>query len=167
MIIALVVLAQIATASQAPAPAPKLGGGFGQKATATAKVQKARVVITDAASAPVRRGTFSVAGVAATPSPAPGAPPAELVDEEAAWKDRVAQLRAERAAAQKEYDAASAANTVITWGDPNSWEYQQLVAARNAALTPYSVRLSEIQREIDGLPDECRKTAGCQPGWVR
>ena len=171
----LLVLAQAAAATPAPAPSPapaaKLGGGFGQPGQAVTAKAKAKTVITDATLAPAaRRGTFSVAGARSAPgaTPTPGAPPPpKIVDDETAWRDRVTRLRAELVTAEKDYDVADANNTVVSFGSGSGWEYQQMMAARNAALTPYRLRLAEIRRELMGLPDECRKTQGCQPGWVR
>jgi len=87
--------------------------------------------------------------------------------DEKRWRGRKAKLEADLAAAQKEYDTASAMNTVTTSGDPNAPEYQAMLAARNAGLTPYRMKLEAVTRELLGLPDECRHSPGCQPGWVR
>jgi hypothetical protein len=88
------------------------------------------------------------------------------VDEETAWKSRVAGLRAELAEASRELAAADANNTVVAWGGTGR-DYETLMAVRNAALTPYRTRVMAIRRELASLPEECRRTAGCQPGWVR
>ncbi|KAA0253411.1 hypothetical protein FBQ97_00770 [Acidobacteria bacterium ACD] len=110
---------------------------------------------------------------APTATPKPGAAPAvtphasDVLTDEKRWRDRKAKLEADLAAAEKEYDKASALNTVSTTGDPNAPEYQAMLAARNAALTPYRMKVDELRRELTGLPEECRRTIGCQPGWVR
>lgn len=151
MILAAVILAQIVTAT----PAPKLGGGFGQpKPTAT----RARVVISDTgvprpAAAPVA-------------APAPGAHTVPLADDEAAWRGRYASLRQAVLEAQADLAAASAANPVIYVGR-RGYVSAAGVAARNAALTPYRLRLEGLRAELDSLPEECRRASGCQPGWVR
>lgn len=152
MILAALVLAQIVTAT----PAPKLAGGFGQPKPTIAH---ARVVISDEgvprpAAAPVA-------------APALGAPTVSFGDDEAAWRGRYASLRAAVREAQGEYDRASAVNTVISWGDRRGYGYENAMAVRNAALTPYRTRLMSLRAELDSLPEECRRTAGCQPGWVR
>jgi hypothetical protein len=100
---------------------------------------------------------------AATPAAGP-APPAP--DEEAAWKARGARLRADLEKAQKDYDAADRAYTVVAFGRPGH-DYETLMAIRNATLTPYRTRLEGIQAELAGFAEECRRTPGCQPGWVR
>lgn len=158
----------VPSVNAAPMPSAKLGGGFGQK---PAPAGKARVVIKDEDLAqPRTSGTFTVAG-ATRMSTAPAATPAAgtpspATDEEVAWKARVARLRADLAKAQKDYDAADRANTVVAFGRPGH-DYETLMAIRNATLTPYRTRLEEVQTELAGLHEECRRTAGCQPGWVR
>lgn len=149
MILAALILAQLAT------PVPRLAGGFGQpKPTVT----RARVVISDA----------GVPRPAAAPyvAPAPGVPASPAPDDEAAWRGRYASLRAAVREAQADYDRASMVNPVISWGRPGR-AHAQGMAVRNAALTPYRTRLMELRVELDGLPEECRRTSGCQPGWVR
>lgn len=175
MLLALVLLAQTTAATPAPSPTPpvavapatKLGGGFGQKAGAPPKT---RVVITDDTMAAEKRGgSFSVSGQpAGTPSPgAKGAPaPHPASDEESSWKSRVSNLRSALTRAEADLDAADKANTVVSFGTPGH-DYETLMAIRNAALVPYRTKVSELQRELDLLPEECRKSPGCQPGWVR
>jgi len=150
MIVLALILAQLST------PAPRLAGGFGQPKPAVAR---ARVVISDA----------GVPRPAAAPyvAPAPGAPATPAADDEAAWRGRYASLRAAVREAQGEYDRASAVNTVISWGDRRGYGYETAMATRNAALTPYRTRLMSLRAELDSLPEECRRTPGCQPGWVR
>ena len=169
------VLAQAAAAMPAPAPvstpaatpAPtKLSGGFGQKAAAPGKD---RVVLTDRSLAPrSMAGTFSGAGTRGSPAAGPtagrDAPPEKSQEEN--WTTRVSGLREKLAQARKELDAADAANTVVAFGEPGS-DYHILMAMRNAALAPYRAKVSELANELAGLPEECRKTIGCQPGWIR
>lgn len=143
------VLAQLAT------PAPKLGGGFGQPPTA---VRKARVVISDVgvprpASAPVQ---------AAAAAPATDAP----ADDEARWRGRYASLRADLSAALSDLARAEMTNPPIMAGR-GGYMYEVGASSRNAALSPYRMRVMELRAEFAGLPEECRRTPGCQPGWVR
>lgn len=143
------ILAQIAT------PAPKLGGGFGQPPTS---VRKARVVISDEgtprpAKAPVQ---------AAVALPAMDAP----ADEESFWRGRYASLRADLSAAVADLARAEMMNPPVMAGR-GGYMYEVGASARNAALSPYRMRVIELRAELDGLPEECRRTAGCQPGWVR
>lgn len=115
-------------------------------------------------------GTFTVSGApGSSPNPptSPGAgAPASASDEEATWRSRAAKLRADLAQAQKDYDAADRANTVVSFGRPGH-DYETLLAIRNAALAPYVMRLEEVQTALAALPEECRRAHGCQPGWVR
>lgn len=180
----LLVLSQSAVARPTPAvsatpaanastkPVAKLGGGFGQKPAPAGKV---RVVIKEEDLVqPQTGGTFSVAGTRGAPSPPASAPapapaaglPPPSSDDETAWKERVAGLREDLVKAQKDYDAADRANTVVAFGRPGH-DYETLMAIRNATLTPYRLRLEEVQSALAGLTEECRRSAGCQPGWVR
>lgn len=176
MITALVlVLAQATAATPAPSPvstpaaspAPaKLSGGFGQKPAAPGK---ARVVLTDHTLAPrSKAGTFSVAGTRGAPAAAPTAEKGDSPEQnqEDGWRTRVSGLREKLAQAQKKLDAADAANTVVAWGELGH-DYYVLMAMRNAALAPYRAKVAELTNELAGLPEECRKTIGCQPGWLR
>ncbi len=181
------VLAQAAGASpEAPAPLPspaatptgapacarpagprKLSGGFGLK-TVPPEADGANAANGGKASTD-RRGTFSIAGPKTSSSSEPQARVAEGAEkpsEETVWRGRVARLRAELGQAQKDYDRADAANTVVGWGKRGA-TYETLMAIRNAALTPYVTRLMETRAALDALPEECRKTQGCQPGWLR
>lgn len=150
MILAAIVL-QIATAT--PAPPPVLSGGFGRPAVkATATV-------------PARRGTFSVAGPSAPSAAAPAvATPAP--SPEADWRSRVARLRADLAAAEADLATQGASLTVISHGRPGR-DHFMLLAIRDAALAAPRAKVNELRRELARLPEECRTTAGCQPGWVR
>lgn len=169
----LLVLAQTATATPTPTPAA-LSGGFGQKPASSSSPKKSKVVITDETIAsPGRGGTLSVAGSrAAVPvgSPASGAaaPPAAPLasDEETIWRGRATSLRASFAAAEGDLARAEVANPIVLAGR-GGYMYEVGASARNAALSPYRVRLMQLRSELAGLPEECRRTSGCQPGWVR
>ncbi len=146
---AALILAQLAT------PAPKLGGGFGQPKPT---VRTARVVISD--EGVPRPASLPVQATAA------GAPAVPLADDEARWKGRYASLRADLAAARGDLARAEMANPP-TMAGRGGYMYEVGASARNAALSPYRVRVMQLRAELDGLPEECRRTAGCQPGWVR
>ncbi len=185
-LVLVLVLAQIAPGTPVPAPAsfrpaptaaagaagpatpaPRLSGGFGRKPSPT---DKAGVIGYDG-SVPSsrRRGTFSVSGARAqgrSEAPAASSAVPASTDEETAWRSRVASLRADIAKAQKEYDAADAATTVVSFGRPGH-DYEMLLAIRNASLAPYRIRLEELRAELAALPEECRRSPGCQPGWLR
>lgn len=169
-LIALALVAQIAAATPAPAPAPapaRLSGGFGQKAVKPATGQRLRIVITDDTIAPAAgRGTFSVTGTTQSASAAPESGASPSADLETVWRERVGRLRGELAAAERDYAAADVANTVVTHGRAGM-AHSMLMAIRNAALAPYRLRMMEARRALDALPEECRQTAGCQPGWIR
>jgi hypothetical protein len=146
---AALILAQLAT------PAPKLKGGFGQpKPTVT----RARVVISDeGVPRPVSLpGQPVTAGALAVP----------LADDEARWRGRYASLRADVAAAVADLARAEMTNPPIMAGR-GGYMYEVGASTRNAALSPYRMRVMQLRAELDGLPEECRRTAGCQPGWVR
>lgn len=150
-----------------PAAPRKLTGGFGLRPTP--RGPEAGDAETGAAASGAPRGTFSIAGPRTTPPPeARPTSAAEKVapSEEATWRARVAGLRADLEQAEKDYARADAANTVVGWGRPGR-DYETLMAIRNAALTPYLTRLAEIRAALAALPEECRTTPGCQPGWVR
>ena len=158
-----------ASSASPPSATRKLSGGFGRKLEAPGKT---KVVVTDEALTPSRKaGTFSVSG---TRTPAKtgataeveGPEPTGKAGDEATWKARVATLRAELAQAEKDYDVADRANTVVAFGEAGN-EYQTMMAIRNAALTPYRMKLDELRSALAALPEECRRTSGCQPGWVR
>lgn len=165
MLTVLVLLAQTVTAT--PTAPAKLGGGFGQKSDLP---QKTRVVITDDSMAAEKRGgSFSVSGApAVTPLPGakPGPTPRPANDEESSWRSRASNLRSALARAEADLDAVDKANTVVSFGTPGL-EYDTLMAIRNSALAPYRARVAELRRELSSLPEDCRRTPGCQPGWVR
>lgn len=178
MLLELALLAQAVVATPAPptrppTAAPRLSGGFGAKPGSTAAQLKAPVVLAvGGRSSRAGSGTFNVAGVAGSEAPVPmpipgaaGPPPVALTDE-AAWRGRATKLRADLADAQGKLAVADAANTVVAHGKLGQ-DYYVLMAIRDNALAPHRARVAEITRELDGLPEECRKTAGCQPGWVR
>ncbi|HPA53146.1 MAG TPA: hypothetical protein PLP50_16260 [Thermoanaerobaculia bacterium] len=156
-----------ASPASPPSAARKLSGGFGRKQKAPGKT---KVVLTDEALTPSRKtGTFSVSGTR-TPAkaeiPVDGSETPAKADDESTWKARVATLRVELAQAEKEYDVADRANTVIAFGEVGD-EYHRMMAIRNAALTPYRIKLDELRSAFAALPEECRRAPGCQPGWVR
>ena len=159
------------TASPASAPSAtrKLSGGFGRKPEAAGKT---KVVLTDETLPPTRKaGTFSVSGTrtpakTGVPVEGEGSEPPVKAGDEATWKARVATLRAALAQAEKDYDVADKANTVVAFGEAGN-DYQTMMAIRNAALTPYRMKLDELRSALAALPEECRRTSGCQPGWVR
>lgn len=104
--------------------------------------------------------------VPAAPRPASTVENVQPSSDEAMWRGRVTRLRTELTKAQKELDSASANNTVVAWGNPGR-DYELMMAARNAALTPYRVKVDALQTELESLPEECRHTSGCAAGWVR
>ena len=152
MILAAALVLQIATAT--PAPVPKLTGGFGRPpATATAK---ARIVITDV-------------GIPRYAAPAlPAAQPAAVQGSsaDADWRGRVTRLRADLDAAEADLATQSAGLTVVTHGSPGR-DHFMLMAIRDAALAAPRAKVNELRREVARLPEDCRTTPGCQPGWVR
>ena len=163
----------VPTTAASPASPPsatrKLSGGFGRKPEAPGKT---KVVLTDETLPPTRKaGTFSVSGTrtpakTGVPVEGEGSEPPVKAGDEATWKARVATLRAALAQAEKDYDVADKANTVVAFGEAGN-DYQTMMAIRNAALTPYRMKLDELRSALAALPEECRRTSGCQPGWVR
>ncbi len=158
-----------ASPASPPSATRKLSGGFGRKPEAPGKT---KVDLTDETLPPARKaGTFSVSGTRTpaktdVPVGGEGSEPPVKAGDEATWKARVATLRAELAQAEKDYDVADKANTVVAFGEAGN-EYQTMLAIRNAALTPYRMKLDELRSALAALPEECRTTPGCQPGWVR
>lgn len=80
-------------------------------------------------------------------------------------KAKVEQLRADLTAAQKELDRMSDQVTVYA-GRPGL-AYSILMGQRNSTLAPYRAKVDDLQSQIDQLQENCRKIAGCMPGWFR
>lgn len=89
----------------------------------------------------------------------------ELIASERHWRERTARLKAELLQAKEERDEIAAKIPTYVWTNRNGSQVA-LTAERDAAIAPYQVKIDRLQRELDGLPEECRK-AGCQPGWIR
>jgi hypothetical protein len=121
----------------------------------------------------VQGGTLSVAG-----APVPQSATASGVaktgagagatasTEEVEWRRRYADARAELSAAQAALEKADLAMpAVVTYGRPGA-AHAIANEAREGALLPYRMRVSEAQAKVDALPEEARKV-GASPGWVR
>ena len=80
-------------------------------------------------------------------------------------KAKVEQLRADLVAAQKELDRMSDQVTVYA-GRPGM-AHSILMGQRNSTLAPYRAKVDDLQSQIDQLQENCRKIAGCMPGWFR
>jgi hypothetical protein len=120
-------------------------------------------------------------------TPAPGAiapAAAPVISEEQSWRDRKRKVDADVAAAKAALDAAEETirpqvqqeghrigvvrnadgSTSMGWVGTEDGTAQ---AVREAALAPYRTRYAEAVAARDRLPEECRRSPGCQPGWVR
>lgn len=176
MLAALALLAQVTTATPAAAqastatPAPVAAASNGQTRT-LADVARERKL----GKKGVQGGTLSVAGAPASSAPvsrangsAVATAPATGADsEEATWRQRSADARAELAAAQAalaQADAALPPAAAIGVGARASAAVQYQV--REGTLLPYRTRVKDAQARVDALTEEARK-AGAQPGWVR
>lgn len=155
MLLALVVLAQVATAT----PAPKLSGGFGTPATT-----RRRIVITDVSSS--RAGSFSVAGTRGAPQPI-DQPMSPSQADELAWRERSVAAKQGLVSALEALARADKANTVVTFGSGRSQYHQLALQMREANLAPYRSAAADARAAVDALPEDCRRTPGCQPGWLR
>jgi hypothetical protein len=109
-------------------------------------------------------GAFFVANHAApTPPPTPSShakPP-----EEPPIRLKIERLRAGLKEAQEEYDRIS--DQVTVTGTGGSIQYNILMGQRTSTLAPYAAQVDRLQRAVDAMPEECRKTPGCMPGWLR
>jgi hypothetical protein len=145
------------TLGQSVPPAPNSLGGFARtrqinKAALDGPVAQASPEPTSAASAEVKKKLAINLEE-------------EAIKEEMYWKDRAARLRAEIAATIRERDEIAAKIPTYVWTNRNGSQVS-MTAERDAAIAPYQVKIDRLQREMDGLPEECRK-ASCQPGWIR
>ena len=105
--------------------------------------------------------TRAEAGPVAVPVRAEVAPAAGV----SPIKANVERLRADLATAQAELGRMSDQVTVYA-GRPGL-AYSILMGQRNSTLAPYRAKVDDLQNQIDQLQENCRKIAGCMPGWFR
>lgn len=126
------------------------------------------------------------AAPAASTATAPTAPTPAAPSDEQVWRDRKRKVDADVAAAEAALKGAESAvgppqpvqdgsrvgvitnpDGSKTMGWVSDTANSDAAAIRAAALAPYRTRLAEAIAARDRLPEECRRTIGCQPGWVR
>lgn len=138
----------------------------------------ARVSLTDASLVPAGKGNFSAArssvSAGTVESPAagpkkPGSPrtePTPTSSDEDQWRSRAEKARAALSKAEADLAQADKDMTVVTFGKPDA-THEIRMSQREAALLPYRQRVREAAAALAVIPEECRTTAGCQPGWIR
>jgi hypothetical protein len=176
MLLALVLLAQTAAATPAlvasSVPLRKFSGGFGR--TATVGAPRVTIGPDDVKAAPTPAPEPYVPGLrSAAPAPvvaaakAPAAAPAPAVSDEDQWRGRYEAAKAKLASALAQLHQAER-----TWGDVVSFgqrtqAHEIMLAERDTALLPFRMKVQDAERELGAIREECRRTTGCAPGWVR
>lgn len=94
-----------------------------------------------------------------------GARGAASADPETYWRDRYAVLK--READQTASELQRMYNAVPIVYHRNGDIDAQAWAAREAAVAPYKLRAEDASAALARLPEECRTTPGCSPGWIR
>lgn len=193
MILALVLLAATATPTPRPVAtiAPKVIGetqsdsGLGaaaKKIKLNRNVSFDQSIVPDAPSPTATPKPGVAQAAAGTPAPAPTAAPSD----EQVWRERKRKVDADVAAAEAALKGAESAvgppqpvqdgsrvgvitnpDGSKTMGWVSDTANSDAAAIRAAALAPYRTRLAEAIAARDRLPEDCRRTIGCQPGWVR
>ncbi|MBL8114485.1 MAG: hypothetical protein JNK60_16515, partial [Acidobacteria bacterium] len=98
------------------------------------------------------------------PEPTPAVSALEAAEQQ--WRSRADAARADLAAAEAELARVEAsmdggAGMGISASDQQAAQIRQnrTASARN--------RVESARARLDGLAEECRRSAGCAPGWVR
>jgi hypothetical protein len=145
---------------------------------APAPAPTARISLTDSSLVPTGKGNFSVArssvsgGTVETPSAGPkkpGSPPADPTpasSDEDQWRSRAEKARAALSKAEADLAQADKDMTVVTFGKPGA-THAILMGQREAALLPYRQKVRDAEAALAVIPEECRTTPGCSPGWIR
>lgn len=138
----------------------------------------ARVSLTDASLIPTGKGSFSAArssvsaGTVETPAAGPKKPgspradPTPASSDEDQWRSRAERARAALSKAEADLAHADKDMTVVTYGQPDA-SHEIRMSQRDASLLPYRQKVRETAAALAVIPEECRTTPGCQPGWVR
>ncbi len=187
MLLTVLVLGQIATASpvSTPAPTPRpvmaapqtLGSSAG--AIKVNKAKAADLFRQDRVPSPPPPPPKASYGFD-SPSPegktagGPGAPPppapAPAASDEQVWRGKWAAARSELKAAEAELAQAEASSPSYSYSGSTKGAtyaaYLAAMAARDSGLLPYRIRVDKAAAIVRAMPEECRR-AGCSPGWVR
>lgn len=104
----------------------------------------------------------------ANPAPRPEPTPAvsALDAAEQQWRSRAAAARADLAAAEAELARVEASMDAGP-GMGVSVNDQQTEQIRHNRTSGARNRVTSARARLDGLAEECRRSAGCAPGWVR
>ena len=114
-------------------------------------------------------GSFSAtstSGGVPLPSTTPSARSSASADtSEAEWRARFDSRRRDAMATTSEYVRMADSIPVVYHrnGNVDAAAY----AAREATLAPYKLRMEDAAAALARLPEECRTTPGCNPGWIR
>ena len=177
-----------ATPRLSPTPAPDvmqrtapLKGGFGTPSDVARQGSGAMTVPNRAPGSATSDSRAAGAPTAAAPPPS-GLPAVAGggSSAERAWTGRMAAAKAAVAAAQSELQAVLSEAVVSTspgYGpatrdgqptgtplDPDGWIAK---AAREKAAEPYRQRVRDAERQVEAVREDCRRTEGCLPAWVR
>ncbi len=179
MLMAVLLLAQVAAATPAPAPTPRPGqavaeemgvrptaapGGFGS-AAGKIKLNRSVSLTQDKAPAPTAPPTAPPAKDGESARPAPAAvDPSAPAGAEATWRAKYIRIRDDLSTARGALAAAKAANPPVY--NMNGHLLVMAETQRNAAISPHEAKVGALEAEMTRLPEDCRK-AGCQPGWLR
>lgn len=96
----------------------------------------------------------------------PTPPPSATEAEERAWRARADRARADVAAAEAELARVEASMDVAPNMGVNAMDQQAEQIRRNRTSTARN-QVESARARLDRLADECRRSAGCAPGWVR
>jgi hypothetical protein len=120
-----------------------------------------------------------VIGRSASPSPSaragatPAVEPTNAPDQEAEWRwkysavnDKVKKAEDALQKMEKETPVVTCVGQGCSHG-PASVTLAAAEAARDTALAPYRIAVEDAKKERGALVESCRRTFGCQPGWVR
>jgi hypothetical protein len=91
------------------------------------------------------------------------APAASGSDAEDLWRGRAEKLKQKILDAREAAEEEKANSQLPT----PSMHDPQLAMLRDAAAASQHKKIAKLEKELAQLAEDCRKTAGCQPGWVR
>lgn len=84
-------------------------------------------------------------------------------DAEELWRGRAEKLKQKILEAREAAEEEKAKSQLPT----PSLHDPQLAMLRDAAAESQHKKIAKLEKELARLAEDCRKTAGCQPGWVR
>ncbi|MCC6133547.1 MAG: hypothetical protein IT186_26745 [Acidobacteria bacterium] len=169
--VTLILLAQIATATPAPRPAavaspspavrPRPVVAVPRGGTSLSDIARGRKIDPKAFATPPARaeeGTTTANAGASTSSSLES-----MSEDERLWRGKAEKIHREIAEARSEAEEEKSRTMLPTPGmrDP------QLELLRDAAAEKELRKIEKLEKQLARLTEECRKTPGCQPGWVR